>query len=70
MLEWISIPGRMIRFLAAAYVLFLQRHENVICFQHGWTPLLWACEKGHKHIVDYLLDHGANVDVEDVSFTL
>ena len=35
--------------------------------QYGWTPLLWACDKSHVDVVDYLLERGADIDVEDVS---
>jgi len=30
------------------------------------TPLLFAFSRGHYKIVKYLLDHGANPDVEDI----
>ena len=30
--------------------------------QDGFTPLYVASEKGHKGLVDLLLDKGANVD--------
>jgi ankyrin repeat protein len=26
----------------------------------GWTPLMYATNGGHKHIVDYLLERGAD----------
>lgn len=31
--------------------------------QHGFTPLHYACSHGHTNIVDYLLNHGARVDI-------
>ena len=33
-----------------------------------WTALHWACKEGHSEIVDKLIDHGADVNAEDVSF--
>ncbi len=29
--------------------------------------MVWACEKGYEDTVDYLVDHGADVNVHDVS---
>lgn len=36
--------------------------------QYGWTALLWACDNKQADvaIVDNLLDHGADVNAEDV----
>lgn len=31
---------------------------------------MWACEKGYSDMVDYLLEHGANVQAEDVNYLL
>ena len=31
----------------------------------GWTALIWAAEKGHKEIVEMLLDGGADVNVQN-----
>ena len=32
-------------------------NRNAFCVDgHGWTPLHWACSKGHKSFVAYLLD--------------
>lgn len=42
----------------------------VSILQYGWTPLLWACERGHSEVVDYLLEHGAEVDIKDVGFVV
>ncbi len=33
----------------------------------GWTAFLWACMKGHSEIVDKLIEHGADINFEDVS---
>jgi len=32
----------------------------------GWSPLLMACYKGHKEVVQTLLENHARVDVFDV----
>lgn len=32
----------------------------------GWTPLLIACHRGHKELVQTLLNNHARVDVFDV----
>ena len=33
--------------------------------QHNSTPLHLAARKGHHEICQYLVEHGANVDVQD-----
>ena len=33
--------------------------------QFGWTPLYTACSNGHDKVVQALLDHGVQVDVQD-----
>ena len=33
--------------------------------QDGKTPLYTACSKGHDKVVQVLLDHGVQVDVQD-----
>jgi ankyrin repeat protein len=30
----------------------------------GWTPLIYAATGGHDKVVDYLIDHGANIDAQ------
>ena len=38
----------------------------VISFSHvqdGYTPLYVACQNGHKQIVNFLLENGANVNL-------
>ncbi|XP_050308292.1 histone-lysine N-methyltransferase EHMT2-like isoform X1 [Anthonomus grandis grandis] len=32
----------------------------------GWTPLVWACEHGHGHLVKYLISRGADINIRDV----
>jgi ankyrin repeat protein len=29
---------------------------------HGWTPLMTAAREGNRDIMEYLIQHGANVD--------
>ena len=29
--------------------------------------MMWACDNSHADVVDYLLEHGADVNMEDVS---
>ena len=31
----------------------------------GWTPLVWAIENGHSHVVKYLLNSDANIHSRD-----
>ena len=28
----------------------------------AWTPLVWACYKGHEKVVETLIRHGADVN--------
>jgi ankyrin repeat protein len=35
----------------------------------GWTPLIYAATGGHEPIVDYLIDHGANLDARSPNGT-
>jgi len=36
-------------------------------FQYGYTPLLWACERGRHDSVKILLQNGADPNAEAVS---
>ena len=31
--------------------------------QYGWTALMWAAEKGHLPVTQYLVERGAKVDM-------
>jgi ankyrin repeat protein len=31
----------------------------------GWTPLHWACRKGHVQVAKEILEHGADITVKD-----
>ena len=42
--------------------LLWSKSLNVLTFQYGTTPLIWASRKGHAEIVKALLNEGANVD--------
>ncbi|CBZ30817.1 putative ankyrin repeat protein [Leishmania mexicana MHOM/GT/2001/U1103] len=33
----------------------------------GWTPLHYAADRGHAHVVEALLDEGANVNARDTA---
>ena len=35
---------------------------NLADDKYGWTPLLWAAEKGHEHVVKSLIDAGADIN--------
>jgi len=35
----------------------------------GWTPLIYAATGGHDPVVDYLIDHGANLDARSPNGT-
>ena len=41
------------------YVYIVSYHS----LQNGFTPLILASHKGHKDIVEVLLNHGAEVDL-------
>ena len=32
----------------------------------AWTPLVWACYKGHPKVVETLIRHGADVNSRGV----
>lgn len=32
--------------------------------QCGWTPLMWACYKGHSLVASELLERGANPNIK------
>ena len=32
----------------------------------AWTPLVWACYKGHQKVVETLIRHGADVNSRGV----
>ena len=40
---------------------------TVICivYQNGKTALMWASEKGREDMAQFLLDHGAGIDIQD-----
>jgi hypothetical protein len=43
-------------------------NSNFSCLrtiQFGWTPLHFACGKGHREVADLLLEAGADVEAED-----
>ena len=71
-LEPILEPAYMYMYL---YIKMSQSNIAVPCnnlsailyFQYGWTALLWACDNSHADVVDYLLQHGPDVDAQDVS---
>jgi ankyrin repeat protein len=33
-------------------------------YKYGWTPLLFATMKGHKDIVEFLIENGADINVK------
>jgi len=45
-------------------VSFLVEHNGDIdCKSNNlWTPLHYACHKGHFLVVEYLINHGARID--------
>lgn len=49
--------------------MLVNRSANVNALEtiHGWSPLIIACVKGHMHIVDILLQAGANQMIRDLS---
>lgn len=43
-------------------------YDDVCMFeQYGWTSLMWACDSQHNDVVDTLLEHDADVDIQGVS---
>ena len=41
--------------------------NRAFVIQYRWTALLWSCDGGHSDVVKYLVEHGADVNAEDVS---
>ena len=39
--------------------------SNLVSSPHQWTPLYWAARGGHKGIVKYLIQAGADVNIKD-----
>ena len=41
--------------------------SNIICivYQYGYTALMVASRNGHKEVVKLLLDHGADINMQD-----
>ena len=41
--------------------------SNIICivYQYGYTALIWASDYGYKEVVKLLLDHGADINMQD-----
>ena len=40
---------------------------NALFGGDGSTPLHWASHEGHVEVVDYLLDHGADIKAKNTS---
>ena len=47
------------------FVLFL---TTFFLLKNGWTALRYAAERGFEQIVKILVEHGANVDLQDKVF--
>ncbi|XP_071139783.1 uncharacterized protein [Mytilus edulis] len=45
--------------------LCIKNRANLECRDKysGWTPLLWAAERGHLEVVTFLVTHGSQLDV-------
>ena len=37
----------------------------IVPLQEGWTAVMFACQKGHEHVVEALLKGGATVNIQD-----
>ena len=48
-------------------VSFLIEHNGDIdCMSNNlWTPLHYACHKGHFMVAEYLVNHGARIDTRN-----
>ncbi len=42
-------------------------HESRCRIENGWGALHFAADQGHLHIVKYLIEHGANVDLRNAN---
>ena len=50
------------------HLLIVMNYVYIVLYhslQDGVTPLILASQKGHKDIVEVLLNHGAEVDLPD-----
>ena len=53
-------------FVGSISVLIVMNYVYIVLhhsLQNGNTPLILACQKRHKDIVEVLLNHGAEVDL-------
>ncbi|UPK99028.1 hypothetical protein LCI18_009963 [Fusarium solani-melongenae] len=48
------------KWLLSEHARLISRKDN-----YGLTPLSWAASRGHRDMVEFLLDHGARVNVKD-----
>jgi ankyrin repeat protein len=48
-------------------VILLVKHGVDVnhCSQGGRSPLMWAAYRNHTHIIDYLLENGADTTIRD-----
>ena len=48
-------------------VVLLVKHGADVnhCSQNGRSPLMWACYRNHTHVIDFLLESGADVSIRD-----
>jgi ankyrin repeat protein len=36
-----------------------------LCIQDGWTALMIACNNGQKEIAEFLIDRGADMNIQN-----
>jgi len=64
---YVFIIGIIIIIIIIIIMIIINLIANIICiiYQEGYTALIKASRDGHKEVVELLLDHGADTNMQD-----